>query len=285
MSNTAPQLIQNLSNAEYHKRKEFSSSQIKDLGNGKTPAHFFAKHLAEDKAEKTESTDMLLGTTVHALLLEGDKFDTEFAVKEKVDGRTKAGKEYNANFAKQAEGKTVINKAMYEQAKTMSDNMKKHPVAKLLNLPNAIAEASIIYQDDETGLNLRVRPDFMIPPCEQFINGLIVDVKTTGEANHSAFAKTIYNFGYHISASMYCDGFMKLYDTINRPDYLLLVVEREAPYAVIAYQLDEPTMQVGNQVLRRNLAILANCQATGQYPAYPSEPQSISLPSWALNVA
>ncbi len=273
-------MIKNMSNEEYHAHSAFSSSQIKTLN--KTPAHFYAQYLAKDKEKKEPTACMLLGTTVHALLLEAETFDSEFIVKKNLDGRTKEGKEYNKNFPELSKGKTIVSEEMYQTALKIVEVTKTHPVAKLLNLPNCINEASIFYTDRETGLNLRVRPDFHIPPCEQFPNGLIVDLKTTKNAEYSSFSKDIHNLGYHLSASMYCEGFMELYNTPIEPNYILLVAEKVAPFGVIAYQMDSRTMLKGNELLHRNLATLAECLTNNHFPSYSQSIKTISLPNWAF---
>lgn len=269
----------NLGNDDYHAMPEFSSSQIKDVL--RTPAHFYAKHMAVDKKTNAPTTNMLLGTVVHTLVLESDKFASEYAISEKFDRRTKAGKEAAAEFDAKNHGKTVIDVELYEQAKAMAGNVLSHPVARLLKLPGMINEASIFYTDADTGLDCRIRPDYHLPPCDAFKTGLIVDLKTTDNASYGPFTRTIANFGYHISAAMYCDGFMQLYETDEPPAFLWLVVERDAPYAAIAYQPNVETMDKGWDSKREAMATLAECIQNNEWPAYPTDILDINLPAWA----
>lgn len=278
-----PRIEHDLSNNAYHAMPELSSTQIKDVL--RTPAHFYAKHLAVDKKTHQPTQTMLLGTVVHTLVLESDKFDAEYAISEKFDRRTKQGKLDATAFDEANSHKTVIDSELHVQAKLMADNILKHPVARLLKLPAMIAEASIFYTDTdtdtETELDCRIRPDYHLPPCEQFPYGLIVDLKTTDNASYNAFNRTIVNFGYHISAAMYCDGFMQLYEIEQAPAYIWLVGERDAPYAVIAYSPNFETMQKGDDKKREALQLIADCIAANEWPAYSTDVLDINLPAWA----
>lgn len=274
-----PRIELNLSNDDYHAMPELSSSQIKDVL--RTPAHFYAKHLAPDRELRAPTANMLLGTVVHTLVLENDKFDDEYAVSEKFDMRTKLGKAESAAFMEKNVGKTIIDKHTHAQALRMANNILKHPVAKLLRLPNMIAEASVFYTDAETGLDCRIRPDYHLPPCDTMPNGLIVDLKTTDNASYGAFSRTIVNFGYHISAAMYCDGFMQLYGTTEPPAFIWLIGERDAPYAVVAYQPENETMQKGLADKLEALATIKDCIKTDTWNAYPTDVLNINLPAWA----
>lgn len=274
-----PRIDLNLPNDEYHAMPELSSTQIKDVL--RTPAHFYAKHRAVGKKSHAPTATMLLGTVVHTLVLESDKFDAEYAISEKFDKRTKNGKAQAALFDAVNTEKTVIDQSVYAQARLMADSILKHPVARLLKLPAMIPEASIFYRDVESDLACRIRPDYHLPPCEQFPQGLIVDLKTTDNASYHAFNRTIINFGYHISAAMYCDGYMQLYETDEPPVFLWLIGERDAPYASICYQPDFSTMQKGDDKKRDALKLLAECVENNHYPAYSTDITNIELPQWA----
>lgn len=274
-----PRIELGLPNNEYHAMPEFSSTQIKDVL--RTPAHFYAKHLAGDRGHKDPTPNMLLGTVVHSLLLEPDNFNNEYAISQKFDRRTKQGKADAAEFDKENAHKMVIDAELYSEAKAITAQLEKHSVSTLLRLPDMIAEASIFYDDAETGLNCRIRPDFHLPPCDAFPNGLIVDLKTTDNASYTRFNRTIVNFGYHISAAMYCDGFMRLYETEQAPAYIWLVGERDAPYAVIAYSPNFETMQKGDDKKREALQLIADCIAANEWPAYSTDVLDINLPAWA----
>lgn len=276
MSNA--KLILDMSNNEYHAHSALSSSQIKDVL--RSPAHFFDKHIKPGEL-KEPTANMLLGTLVHSLVLEPESFESEYAISQKFDRRTKKGKADAKAFEEANSDKTIIDQDMYDQAQAIANSIHTHPVAKLLMLPNMTNEASIFYTDPLTGLACRVRPDYHLPPCDAFPNGLIVDLKSTDNATNKAFQRTIVNFGYHVSAAMYQDGYMAYYKTVEAPAYIWLVVERDSPYASIAYTPSDESLEKGHDKKNEALKIISECRQSSYWPAYDQEVLEINLPAWA----
>ncbi len=262
-----------LSNAEYHAHPAVSSSQIKHIL--RTPAHFKAS--LETSKEPTDA--MRLGSLVHTLLLEPHLVDDEYTVMPKFDRRTKQGKADYEAWLEHNSHKTAITAEQMDTAINMTDSLATSRVAQLLKVNETACEASIFYTDPATGIDCRVRPDFMIKPCDAFPTGLIVDLKTTDNASPTAFMRTITNFGYHLSAAMYLDGYEAEFGV--RPAYIWLVVERDAPYAVASYTPTDEMLERGKADLDRALATLRTCMDSDHYPAYSSEIMAIDLPKWA----
>ncbi|EGE09634.1 PD-(D/E)XK nuclease-like domain-containing protein [Moraxella catarrhalis] len=266
-------LIHNLSNADYHAHPAVSSSQLKHML--RTPAHFKASL----ETSKEPSDAMKLGSLVHTLLLEPHLVDYEYTVMPKFDRRTKQGKaDYEAWLERNAH-KSIITADQMDTATAMTDSLKQSSVAKLLKVNRTLIEASIFYTDQDTGIDCRVRPDFLITPCDSFPNGLIVDLKTTDNASPSAFKRTITNFGYHLSAAMYLDGYEAHFGTC--PAYIWLVAERDAPYAVASYTPSDEMLERGKQDLDSALSMLRQCMDADDYPAYSADIATIDLPKWA----
>lgn len=262
-----------LSNAEYHAHPAVSSSQLKHIL--RTPAHFKAS--LETSKEPTDA--MKLGSLVHTLLLEPHLVDDEYTVMPKFDRRTKQGKADYEAWLEHNSHKTAVTAEQMDTATAMTDSLRTSTVAQLLKVNETACEASIFYTDPATGIDCRVRPDFMIKPCDAFPTGLIVDLKTTDNASPSAFKRTITNFGYHLSAAMYLDGYEVEFGV--RPAYIWLVVERDAPYAVASYTPSDEMLERGKADLDTALARLKACRDADSYPAYGSEIMAIDLPKWA----
>jgi hypothetical protein len=121
------------------------------------------------------------------------------------------------------------------------------------------------------GQMYKCRPDAWQP-------GLLVDLKTTVNADPREFGKTAYKFGYHQSAGHYQDGVLAA--TGELLPFTFVLVEKTAPYFVSVVQLDEEAVQAGRALNERAKRIYAECTKSGVWPGYPaSEP--ISLPMWA----
>lgn len=268
-----PGWYKDLSNEEYHASAGYSSSQLKMLVDH-TPAHLHASMTAE----RTVTENMLLGTVTHTLTLEPEKFDREFAVSEKFDGRTTAGKAAKAAFEAAAMGKTVITHEILDKATAMAKSLLSNPRTAAL-LDGAIPESSVYWNEDS--MLLKVRPDAI---CRD--HPVIVDIKTTRNASYSDFVKSVFNFGYHISAAMYLDGVSQseaVRSELRHDSYtnfVFLCVENEAPYLTASYELCADDIEFGRVLYRRSLRILQESEQHQQWPGYSEDIRMIEMPEW-----
>lgn len=80
---------------------------------------------------------------------------------------------------------------------------------------------------------------------------------------------------------MYVDAFQLHYQTSDAPDFLFLVAERDAPFAVACYQASYDMLTNGRTKLNRSLSQFAKCQISNIWPGYDSTIKAIELPAWA----
>lgn len=269
-------LVLGLSNADYHALPSVSSSMLKTIL--RSPAHYRAAYL-DGAPRKEPSASMILGSLTHTLFLEPEQYGSEYIVAPECDRRTKEGNAVYAAFQDAADGLTIITAEQLQTAQAMANALCGHIIHEAMT--GGHAEASIFWTDDNTGLACRIRPDYHIPPCDTWPSGLIIDVKTTDDARPEAFARTCVNFGYDLSAAMYCGGFQQHYVTDEPPLFLLLVVERDAPYAVACYECSPEMLDKGNEKYRKAMQLLADSTASGEWPAYDEGIQLLNLPKWA----
>lgn len=269
-----------MSNADYHAHASISSSAVKVFN--RSPLHYWQAYLNPNREPSESKAGMVLGSLVHTLFLEPEQYAAEYAIlPTSIDKRTKAGKAEFAEFEQANAGKCLISAEQYQTAQNMTASLESHPVTQLLDQHDGIVEASIFYADPTTGVECRVRPDWCLPPCDAFPNGLIIDLKSTDDARPAAFSRTCANFGYDVSAAMYVDGFQLHYCTAEPPDFLFLVVERDAPYAVACYQASYDMLNNGRTKLNRSLSEFAKCQISNIWPGYDSTIKAIEMPAWA----
>jgi hypothetical protein len=108
---------------------------------------------------------------------------------------------------------------------------------------------------------------------------MLVDLKTTLNADPNEFGKTAHNFGYHQSAAHYIDG-VKAATGEELPFHFVLV-EKTAPYLVSVVELDIEAVNIGRQLNDRAKRIYRECVETNTWPGYPNA-DLISLPMWAI---
>ena len=264
-------LIPNMLNADYHATDDVSSSNIK------TALKSMAKYKAqlEGKSEFKTTPAMELGTLVHALVLEPDAFDDQFAVSEKFDGRTKIGKAAKAAFMDANAGKTIVDVDQMEIAIAMASAVTEHPeVKKILAVKDNVYENSGFCVDSDTDIGVKYRPDIRS-------SHFIADLKTCKDASPGEFSRSIYNFGYHISAAHYLKCDSHLFGT-DHNQFIFICVENTYPYEVAVYTLAEQSLYIGYEQCKKALGMIKLARETGNYPQLNNGLTcDIEIPAWA----
>lgn len=279
---SSDQLIQGMSNDEYHARPEYSSSQLKDLL--RSAAHFYSNNILKEVERETKAA-MNFGTLAHTLFLEPEQFENEFVIAPKFERRTKAGKEEALAWEQANQGKILVDAEQVEAAKRIVINLQK--LSSYADMQNnyGMAEASIFFTDPVYDLPLRIRPDWHIAPCKTFPNGLILDLKTTTDARAHAFSKKCSDFGYDLSASMYREGFQQYYQTEQKPDFVLLVAESSIPFNVKQYKASDLFLSVGDTRYNKAKELLAESILINEWDGYSLEMEDLFLPSYMTKQA
>lgn len=275
-------LIERMSNDEYHASPEFSSSQLKDILRSR--AHFHSNNILKEN-ERESKKHLDFGTLAHTLFLEPEQFENEFVVGPKFDRRTKDGKAEAAAWEAANEGKIIIDQEMLDGAHRIANNLRSLSSYQIMQNFKGMAEASIFFTDPVYALNLRVRPDYHIIPCDEFPNGLIMDVKTSTDARQFKFSKSCSDFGYDISAAMYREGFQQHYRTEEKPEFFFLVAESTAPFNVKQYRASSLFLSIGEQRYNKAKELLAESLLINEWEGYSTELEDISLPQYMLNQA
>ncbi|OEY96074.1 hypothetical protein BJD20_13305 [Acinetobacter proteolyticus] len=290
-------LIADMSNDEYHARPEYSSSQLKDLL--RSAAHFYSFNIAKEH-EKESKKHLDFGTLAHALFLEPEVFTDEFSVlpadapKPPTDVMRNAKNPSADSLARiewwdawedQNGKKITITEEQLSGAKRIVQSLKCLSIYGVMLKHAGMAEASIFFTDPIYDLQLRIRPDYHIIPCDAFPNGLIIDVKTANDARPMAFSKACGNFAYDLSAVMYQEGFQQYYQTENKPDFIYLVAENDAPFVAKQYKASDLFLSVGEVRYRKAKELLAESKLMNQWEGYSLELEEIFLPSYMTKLA
>lgn len=291
------QLIEKMSNDEYHARPEFSSSQLKDML--RSAAHFHSHNIVKEH-EREVKKHLDFGTLAHTLFLEPDQFEAEFAVlpedapKRPTETMLKAknpspdtlGKiAFWENFEAEHAGKIIVTAEQIQGAQRIVENLKQLSMYAEMQNNYGMAEASIFFTDPAFDLELRIRPDWHIAPCKAFPFGLILDLKTTTDARPNAFSKKCGDFGYDLSAAMYREGFQEYYRTEQKPPFIFLVAESSIPFNVKQYQASELFLSVGETRYNKAKELLAESLLINEWDGYSLELEEIFLPSYLTKQA
>lgn len=259
---------------QYHRHPAVGHSAL--LRIMRSPAHY--QEYVTHPPEPTPA--MQLGTAFHTALLEPDRFGRSFVVTPKFDRRTKEGKTAAEAWEANSAGKTALTAEQMTAIQSMACLVRCHTGAERL-LANGLAEMSGFWVDPETGIECKCRPDFLAMDGDT-ITGM-VDVKTCCDAGADGFSRAIATLGYDVQAAFYQDGFKAL--TGRTIPFHFIAVEKDAPYAVAAYQASDELIEVGRAKYRGALQLLKWCREHGMWPGYqPSgEIETIDLPRWAAH--
>jgi hypothetical protein len=269
----------------YHGRVEIcpgpsvSSSGLRTIENECPYKYWYNSPLNPERPEEEEKAHFQLGKLLHELLAEGPKCKANWHVLPRGFSDSyvkKFEKEIAERDAAVAAGKECIAEADFCKAEAMAARVLTHPVAKLM-FQTGTFEPTLAWQDQETGIWCRVRPDFL-PKVRQFIP----DLKSTVSAHPKAFAKSVDNYGYHMAAALYLEGLRVLFG--ERPKgFILVAVEKTEPFITELYQIDEEALAFGAVQNRRALRTLADCIEHDHWPTYGDGVNLIGLPRYSMN--
>ncbi len=163
------------------------------------------------------------------------------------------------------EGKVLVTRQQLATALAIQKVLLNHPTAgKLLTHPSRAVEVSYFGIDEETGLEVRVRPDLEID-----MGGLRIgaDLKTISmwnikqEGLRAKLHQEIIERDYHLSAAMYCE-------TAALDQFFWIFVNKDENYHWIAIiEASEELLELGMLEYRKAMRAIANGFDTGEWPA------------------
>ncbi|EII4254531.1 PD-(D/E)XK nuclease-like domain-containing protein [Salmonella enterica] len=163
------------------------------------------------------------------------------------------------------EGKVLVTRQQLSTALNIQKALLGHPTAgKLLTHPSRAVEVSYFGIDEETGLEVRVRPDLEID-----MGGLRIgaDLKTISmwnikqEGLRAKLHREIIDRDYHLSAAMYCE-------TAALDQFFWIFVNKDEHYHWIAIiEASTELLELGMLEYRKAMRAIANGFDTGEWPA------------------
>ncbi|VFZ01957.1 RecE family exodeoxyribonuclease [Klebsiella pneumoniae] len=178
------------------------------------------------------------------------------------------------------EGKVLVTRQQLATALAIQKALLNHPTAgKLLTHPSRAVEVSYFGIDEETGLEVRVRPDLEIDMGGQRIGA---DLKTISmwnikqEGLRAKLHREIIERDYHLSAAMYCE-------TAALDQFFWIFVNKDENYHWIAIiEASEELLELGMLEYRKAMRAIANGFDTGEWPAPITEDYAEELNDFDL---
>jgi hypothetical protein len=290
----APGAYPDIAAEDYHGNPDLlpapslSSSGAKAIIS-QSPLHFWwSSPMNPDRPGEDDAAHFAIGRAAHDMILLTERWPEHYHV---------LPEGYNAGHSKkwaeaiaEAEaagdaGKTVLRHQDGETVRAVAAALRQNKTA-VAALTNGVAEETLAWQDPETGVWLRARPDFRPHSIATAADVIIVaDLKFMAPSNASpdGFQRAVANNGYHQSAAFYADGLKAIYGRYPT-HWLHVVVERDAPHCVALYPLPQEDIERGRWLNRRAIRRFAECLARGtdraSWPGYADTPVEVGLPGW-----
>ncbi|MFJ5472734.1 PD-(D/E)XK nuclease-like domain-containing protein [Pectobacterium carotovorum] len=173
--------------------------------------------------------------------------------------------EFESQWRTSVSDKIILTAEQLQAATAIQQALFNHPTAgKLLQHPARAVEVSYFGMDDETGLEVRVRPDE-----ELELNGLRIaaDVKTISLGKvkqdnlRAKLHREIIDRDYHVSAAMYSE-------VADFDQFFWIFVNKDEGYHWVAViEASTDLLELGSLEYHRTMRELANAYDTDTWPA------------------
>lgn len=260
---------------EYHARPEWSNSQLKLFNE--SPPLFHGQFISQVYA-RAGSKDFDIGSAAHAMLT--SPADREAVVEIPADALNADGhKKGNAwkDFRTENAGKILLKPAEFAMVRQMVANTYACLPAGQLLRQAMHYEFTLVWEDAETGLSLRARPDLIVGH-----NGRVIvpDFKTTKCVTPREFASDAAKYRYHCQAAWYWEAVALFgYDVAG---FLFITVDKSPAHECRVYELPPCAIELGreeNRMARRDLA--RRLDEDDWTDPLGREIMQVDLPDWA----
>lgn len=277
-----------MTNEAYHAADAVSKSRLDEFA--KSPQHFWLKYENPNRAPSEQTEAMLIGSAVHCAVLEPDLFQQRYFSPPKDAPKRPSSTQVNAknpsadtliavawwrDFQDANKGKDLLTAEQHAECLALRDCVHAdNRIASLL--ADGQSEQSYFAADPETGLLLKVRPDFITG------GGVFLDLKVVRDASPWGFGRACAAHRYDVQAAFYPDVLRLLYPDTRRAFAFLAVEKNEAGPVAAIYYADDEMIASGRAKWRREVSALAVCKKFNHWPGYTPEPQPVLFPKYAL---
>lgn len=268
-------LFENMSNEAYHQGPGYSATELITMADGFDVWKW-------RKTQPRETTDaMNLGSATHLLLEAHVKndlriFQDGIAILPELNMRTKDGKAAYEEFVKLNAGKLNISVEDHDLARRMVDAVMREPEI-VGYFQRGISEPSVFVKDEETGLLLKCRPDYL-----RAADGLSVNFKTTRP--DVSFERQAAIMAYDWASSFYCDVLRQHFGRNFDEIHVSVTKEKDGPCRVHLNTIDDDDLNFARAQWRALLSRIPECERTGLWPAPPVSLQAVKIPNFARRI-
>ncbi len=259
--------------SDYHSIPALSNSSLSVLK--RSPAEFYARFVADPATMTQEETDaMRLGSAVHMLALEPERFDAKYTIQTgpinqslkppKPYGRTSDKFKKWLEDAKATETREILLADEFEQSLKIAKAFQSHPAIAAI----MASRSEKFFESEQVGkfawegapdwFDFKAKLDFVMPD-----EGLIVDLKTTHEPSMWEWSWTAGAHGYHRQAALYLDIMEAKHEKPFK--FIFGVVRSKEPFEAHCYEPDEESIEDGRREYRQLATQWYNRKTSGDW--------------------
>lgn len=263
-------IIPDMPNSLYHAGKGLSKSTLWQFHKSRSPAHYRQEQDVPRPRSGQQKAALDMGTAIHTAILEPHLFARSVVR----GGADRRGSQWTS-LVDANPGKVVLLDKDYDAMARMRDKIHADDFLRpILGHSGNRVEHSAFWTDPETGSLCKCRPDLVHPA-----GGLIIDIKTTGDARPREFGKLMGDLGYHAQEAWYREGWARA----GGPPvegWVFLVVERDPPFEFRVYELPPCAVEEGHQAIHEAKRRYATCLTDNHWPGYERRVEEIDLKPW-----
>ena len=275
----------------YHAHPALSNSGLKTLLD--CPARYYSKYLSGKYARKEDTAAFKIGKAAHCYILEGPKaFEARYwhnpygsLLKNDIIELLKALgygdeiKKFKTSeltemlLAKQGivPKEIELNKNELNQVVALARSINENPLAKGSFKQKGKSEVSLFWQDEETGIWLKCRPDWLPDDRKN-----VPDYKTCTSVNPVTFYGDFIKYGYHVQCAMYRTGVKAVFDT-DVKEFFFVAQEKEEPCISQVFLADETLVLYGEKAIKAGINKYLECKEKGIWESYSDRVIELSI--------
>ena len=279
----------------YHSQKICPGPSVSSSGlrrvleiNGGSPAHFYAEWSGNpNMVEADDREAWILGRAAHHMLLGQPDFARYFVVRPPHwdSYRTKEARQWRDSVPKD---QTILTDGEVKKIAGMAESLGKDVLVRgerartkdgkefYQGLLNGWVECSGFWQDRETGLWIKIRPDAVPPHSGQFC-----DLKTTLSVQRMDIDTTLAKYGYHQQGALLAEGAPICLDMVLESFALIFVEKMRPPHCVQVVQVGAEDLLTGHEQNHSAMRLIARCIRDNNWPGPGAgDVYEARLPEW-----